>query len=442
MPQKTTQGGQKWFIQKLATLIPSKSKRKNIEGGGLCYGIALMWIQALLVGDVESFNKRMAILSKFESAAQMKAVINKIKNSKLKGEVISSDEELVLSIPVFLMGVLIHAKLVDFAELLFPEIENIPSQFGKLSFAYTQPVGLKGGVYFANLEPSDSSIATFSGVYTKAEIILYFSSLTKILTEPPVTYSIGIELGTSNHSIAVGYDHKTKKWTVTDANELPPKTVDSFEKIADLILLAETFQPYKGKTSFASAVYVEGTNQKEIDERLQRWRGTQEWKQIHEITDEKALFYNREEKISFIQTAIRARDTKLVLALLEKIKAPQLEEFLESGLLVDAIDQGLTEVVTYLLDRGAARDIPNKKNIKPLEMALERKGLGIAKLLLEYKCDEQMRVTLLSAVDGRGYTALHLAAESNFEEGVKLMLSHGLQANVSNNSGGTPFLLW
>ena len=434
--KKTIPGGQRWFINKLRTLIKSKSHREEFNEG-LCFGISLMWIQALLANDLATFNRRLSILAKFNSAEEMQGAIERVKRKKLKGETISKDDEITFTLPIFLDGLLIHACLGEFAHL-FPEGKRTSSQNGELSFAFTAPVNIQGGIELIRA-PNTSSNASFIGTYTKAELIRYFDSLTKLLQSPPVSYSIGVELGTTDHSISVGFNHQLQKWMFTDANELPPKPVNSSQELVKLILEAETFATHKKMISFGSSFYVAGENKSDFEGRMQQWTKGEDWQQIHAATPKKVKHYNKDENTSWILTAILLRDEQLVLQLLTVAEQNGfLAEIIEQEVLQKAAKNGLVNVIKYLLDKGAPRNKPNANGFTALHSAALGGQLEVAKTLLTHGDDIEVD-ELIETKSGVSETALHLAAAQGDVDFVQLLLQHGAEIDVCDETETTPF---
>jgi ankyrin repeat protein len=441
LSKKTIPEGQSWFIDKLRTLIKVKSLKEEFDEG-LCYGISLMWIQALLVGSkgMDTFHRRLAIIAKFKNAEEMNDAIERINLKKINKEKISDNDEITLSIREFLNGLLFHACLGEFAEL-FPG-RRIPNQQGKISLEYTSPVELKQGIHQARLTrgatSEDVTSASLVGLYTKQELITYFESLQKILqTEPPVNYSFGIELGTPKHSISVGYDYTTKRWLFTDANDLPPKPVTSFDALANHILRAETFKPYKGMVSFGSSFYVAGEHKDDFDAKMQKWKASEDWKKIHEVTEEKVKYFNKKEKFSWLSVAIFYHDENLAMQLIRQaVRSQCLQPLIDQGLLHDAAKAGLSRVVRFLLPR-VKRSTPNKDGETPLHIAARSRQKAIVKILLEE--DPDASENLVGAKTPAGETPLHAAAEKGEVEIAQLLLTHGAVFNTPDASGGTPF---
>ncbi|XP_014292492.1 putative ankyrin repeat protein RF_0381 isoform X2 [Halyomorpha halys] len=92
---------------------------------------------------------------------------------------------------------------------------------------------------------------------------------------------------------------------------------------------------------------------------------------------------------------------------------------------------GCKQEATLLLMKGAKVDALTDTNLTPLIMAIGRKHLAVAELLLQHKADPNIK-------PNNGWTALHRAAASGFGDGVKLLLFHGADMYLADNLGRTP----
>ena len=122
--------------------------------------------------------------------------------------------------------------------------------------------------------------------------------------------------------------------------------------------------------------------------------------------------------------ALVGEDKGLPTALLEKTDA-QGETPLHR-----AAAAGLTDNLTWLLDRGAQLQVMNVKGQTALHLAARANHIEMISLLLK-------RGALLSQTDNESNTALHTAAEAGATEAVTLLLKAGIAASLKNKAGKT-----
>jgi ankyrin repeat protein len=103
--------------------------------------------------------------------------------------------------------------------------------------------------------------------------------------------------------------------------------------------------------------------------------------------------------------------------------------------LYHAAGGGHTDVMAFLLTRGAQASSKDSVGITPLTHASFEGQLGAVKLLFGIVGDKGLAET-----DEGGATALHYAAYNGREEVAAWLLSHGLQANRKDKTGITPLM--
>ncbi|MEK6237918.1 MAG: ankyrin repeat domain-containing protein [Planctomycetales bacterium] len=105
--------------------------------------------------------------------------------------------------------------------------------------------------------------------------------------------------------------------------------------------------------------------------------------------------------------------------------------FAAAGEIHFAADQGDLKSVKQLLSEDPKlADAPNKDGLTPLYLAARRGHLKVAEHLIEQKAG----VNLLASGDG----PLHVAAEENQAEMIRLLLKHGAEIDLRNAAKDTP----
>lgn len=118
--------------------------------------------------------------------------------------------------------------------------------------------------------------------------------------------------------------------------------------------------------------------------------------------------------------------------------------------LMYAVEAGNVTLVEYLLNPPARANVRNQNNAvsdpnledrdgkTALIYAIEKGNLVILRDLLNNK---SITIDYKPRRDNQLRTALHHAADTGWDEGVKLLLDRGANANVEDNRGITPFML-
>ena len=103
-------------------------------------------------------------------------------------------------------------------------------------------------------------------------------------------------------------------------------------------------------------------------------------------------------------------------------------------LLQAASVDGRSDVVRWLLERGADPNSQQNDHVPPIHLATVNGRPEVIQTLLEYGVD-------IHSTDKDGRTPLHLASSSGKVEVVRLLLEHGANANLVDNDGCTPLSL-
>jgi cytohesin len=94
---------------------------------------------------------------------------------------------------------------------------------------------------------------------------------------------------------------------------------------------------------------------------------------------------------------------------------------------------GHEEAVAFLLGQGAQANSRKRGGKTLFQMACQEGQLGVVRLLLQHMGEDALQQT-----DGRGWTALHYAAEWGCEEVVRFLLFAGADPTITDNQGRTP----
>jgi ankyrin repeat protein len=104
-----------------------------------------------------------------------------------------------------------------------------------------------------------------------------------------------------------------------------------------------------------------------------------------------------------------------------------------------AAEEGHEEIVEFLLDQEAQKNIREKYGVTPsmtpLMLAVRRGHLNVVKMLLQHMEEEG-----LDKIHNEGWTALHLAARQGDPDIVALLLRRGEPMDIKDRMGMTPLM--
>ncbi|UJR14534.1 hypothetical protein I4U23_001530 [Adineta vaga] len=108
-----------------------------------------------------------------------------------------------------------------------------------------------------------------------------------------------------------------------------------------------------------------------------------------------------------------------------------------------AAKEGRTEIVKYLLDRGANPRVQNHYGVSALWIPAQKGMLQVVELLLNAGADTHVAPfgNLADELNITGWTPLYAAMKSRKFDVVKLLLKRGADPNAVTKLGSTPFLL-
>lgn len=98
--------------------------------------------------------------------------------------------------------------------------------------------------------------------------------------------------------------------------------------------------------------------------------------------------------------------------------------------LMQAVQYGLVEMVSFLLENGADPSIPNVNNATPLSYGAMTNRIKICKLLIKYGAQEDV-----NKQDFFGMTPIMYAAQHGYNEVVKILMTHGADPNIKSKFG-------
>lgn len=149
--------------------------------------------------------------------------------------------------------------------------------------------------------------------------------------------------------------------------------------------------------------------------------------QINQAADLKLIQDTLEGTETAMQNAIESGNTKEVERLifanpaLLYIRKDQGQTYLHTAAMLDK-----TDIISLLINAGAELNPTDRTGSTPLHYA----GMS-TQLLIDRKADLEVK-------DCEGWTALHLAVQSNWIEKVRMLLAAGVDMNTTDAEGSTP----
>ena len=381
---------------------------------GLCFGLTFMGIQAILSGDIRSFDLRLKKIAKLISTG-----------------ILSKEDKVDLS--AFFDGVELYSQACRYPHLfekgVRPSIQNDPNLLKALfSLVSSDVLKEKGGLL---------KMAQFSGLYTKNELKRYFESLNKTCTEVGAPFAL--QLSSANHSIAVGYDLVEKKWICIDTRNI------SSTKYTDLDLLAKTvLMSFLGEdidqsviedcsVALSSTLYVSKKDAPLFQPEISRWQSSSEFQETQKITAAKSQ--TDSSNSSWLIIAAQTGDLQSVNKLIDagaEMESPGPGDFTP---LLFAAQNGHFEVVRALLKEGAdCNKMSTVCHCGALALASQNGHLEIVGDLLEAGVDVDQK-------DFEGPTALMQASLCGRLDVVTLLLEKKADVNQADTDGSTALIL-
>lgn len=285
---------QKWMISRLQTLYPSA------EPKGICFAVAIMSTQALLANDMDTFNNRLAAMSRVplkkfaakvkdiqqkrvaiyrEAKAQCEVMIangeipdiNKIADDMMR-QCFSDDDYYLRDIAAFLDGIKAYQQSEKYREV-FPERRAYPIVRALEMMKLLSPISI-------------ANIDNFSGVYKLSELTKHLIDLKAHLAAHGANYPVALRLSANNHAIMVGYDNRRMLWYLIDANQFPVTKMYRSETLLSQKILHALFA--KDIEVISTSIFVAADHEAYAIAAITQWKTTDVWQKTHAVTAERA----------------------------------------------------------------------------------------------------------------------------------------------------------
>lgn len=476
--------GQKPIISLMKPLNYKTSEK------GMCWGIALLAIQAWISNDFQSFKRRIyliqelgkqpkevflkeleeaEILSTLHTEALKKTLesehgipstledylkFNQLLDKELL-EILTQRQSDLLSIKKFFDGVSIHSVGKDIEGL---GLENL-TQNADRTLPFTLPLSLLNRVVLTDAKTKkqyiseESNVAkikfgkddSFSGMYNRTDLIKYLNVFSQELKQLSFdTKPIALSLNSGNHSIALGYDFKTSSWTLIDPNYMPCSAINDS---ADFATQLQTgfFEP-ADTIPFTSSIYTTKDQTEKIQQCIDKCMQHENMKEINKITKEKC---NKKDLYGFslLYLAVCAGQTETVKEILTCLKNENKSYFSffstdtvnslygdnHGSLLYHAVQTGNIDIVKALLDYGVDPTICDCNGVSPLLLACTLNQVAMAKMLINH--------STINLKTKDSCTPLFMAAQNGQANLVLELLLQGANPNICDVNGASPLYI-
>lgn len=313
---QNTQGGQYWIRKSIGITGYRKL------GIGYCHGVAMMGLQALLIGKresggfalthLENFKRRVAMLQGYymtpnrslridmDKARHKQILLTELSKleykkrdksntppsqseqsfiNKILAIELTPDDKSILEIQPFLDGINLYQTS---HEELFENRHGL-GVLNVLPIVTISELDKKGGMVIAD---------QFTGVYNRDDLTHLLASIRHKVKNSNYSSPLGIHLSSQRHAISIGYDPFQDKWIFIDANNTSSvgKEFVSDQELGDEIRSAFFLDRNDNQSSLiiSANVYSTAAQYKNVtDNVFTPLRESNRWKRIHAITEEK-----------------------------------------------------------------------------------------------------------------------------------------------------------
>lgn len=323
--------------------------------GGVCYGYAIVGLQAMLLRECHIFNRRLKWMSYLYFKAddlETEAVSSASKQGTLMIDEkpflpTQEDRRIIAEIPAFLEALEMHFQPEYYRDWF--EIGQAPhSQNIHKTLTLMLPDKLRtatpcdDGVY----QRYDSRVvhaASFEGTYLVSELEDYFKSLLLVVKRRKA--SVALLLCSVGHTMSVGYCLKDKCWYFADVCN---KKIQKQFSCRDMASSVNFFFANDNDTSILSTQLF-GLDQSCVDNVLMEWRQSLKWQRIH---PEEWKRFSMEDwhDISLLHLAAQRGNRPLV----ERILAEGKKAGYSAGVLLSKCSYEGTPPFMFALEEGHA----------------------------------------------------------------------------------------
>ncbi|QMT60152.1 ankyrin repeat domain-containing protein [Legionella sp. PC997] len=382
---------------------------EKMEGFGHCNGFSSLFMNAMRQGEKgrTDFYRRTEIireLLKIKKQASSTASLNTASNhmQEVIQEIVSSLAQPNSPQSSFFKNddLPILNDLSSFAQELV--VYHDPASFPVLfEGSPKEPVGqvaeLVYPLMYTPKEYKKCSVEKFSvGIYSKTEFFKYFEQLHNVLEIKPKQEdelpnpAVSFLMGTTTHSISIGYETTTKKWFISNSEDIKKEYLlegtTNTQKLAEWVFNALVRKDVDQYIAFSSTLFADTTRGEVIKETLKK---DPVWQAIHDPTRKDCINYVSYNDVRLIHILVAEADLCIIANYLDSVKNQatsnplffNMPNYLEQILnaqdrfgytpLMFAIDKADLKRVELLLQYNPNLNIKNKNNEPEGQTALE-----------------------------------------------------------------------
>lgn len=427
---------------------------------GVCFGYSVMAMQAILLRDTASFDRRMEVLFHLpqeELAAQMQAAFKPVSASDTISA--KSRQKFYIDMYAFLSGVSVYQNPRSYGHLFDVDVVDIRQDISRAA-SVVMPKKLidQGGL---------AEAGRFYGVYTDHELKKSLQSLYQAFIDSKIDYPVTFIVNSSNHALTVGFDAQYQHWLYMEIHDGVTQFTDS-DSLAKKIHEAFSENEY---TAITAVAYVAGAHANEVAEILNKWQLDDSYRAAHDLSMRR-IQSSDSMQTNLLYMAINNNDVRRLKTILQSSHV-KVNQRASNGLspLHLACIRSYTECIKLLLAHPEI-DV-NQPTIvdgqTPLHISfLQYHHEDMLALLQHKKIDinarreDSLTVLHLAAYTGRlddlkeflrrgadvnqttdnGMTALHYAVQENQLECVKFLLEQpGIDIDKSTKKGTTALMI-
>lgn len=403
---------------------------KHLENG-LCRGFNMMWLQAVLAGEENTFFERLCLIAKYKlDFKKLKKDIDKARQRIKKKKILDEDTRKLLEIPALYEGISLYMN-PHILEEFFNKTDLLQDNFDVI-YPMAKSKALE----------KDELVMLMEKIYASDETGLtdYFIELKKVLQQTALELPILIE--SNAHSTVVRYDQLKDRWHFIDTNFLQTYPLDVYFQELDerglVNRLLRSFNPSKRKElAFTTKIFSSKQQLKES------YKGSTSIENDlltfdlnHPITSKEASIHNTT-GVGALYLATRFNQPKTVQSILNieglKLNEPGMQKKTPLGI---ASTGGFKEIIELLIRHPNTNlDIADEENTTPFFGICQWGYDDIAKALLETGKININTKCLFGASYLQGacispYTTMN-------EPLFQLLLDHGANLTYLNNSNET-----
>lgn len=442
-------------------LIKDMQACKLAVDNGVCYGYSAMAMQAILLRDTASFDRRMSVLyerPEGELVAHMQEAFAPL--STFHSVYKMATQQFYMNMQAFLQNVSIYQNLRPYRELFNVDYPQLKQDIQRASdIILPQKLIDQGGL---------AKSGGFYGIYTNDELGQLLQSLYVVLQEQNTQYPVAFLIVSSNHALTIGFDPDYDGWIFMEVHSGLTKISDS-EQTARNIHQAFSVNDH---VAMSVTAYTVGKHAKKTQEILQEWSLGEEYRCHHAMSMWRIKSEDSHQTGLLYMTVVNNDVPRL--ATLLKSSHVNINQMTRSGLsaLHFASIYGYTDCIKLLLQYPDinVNQGTGTNGETPLHIALTQQHLDTFRYLLQHdKTDvnvcrkdgynalqiaacngcleylnEMIKIKRLNVnqATSDGVTALHIAVQNNQIECVRALLAHPeIDINAITNKGATALML-